>query len=56
MSNRLIIIILLSTFLLSCEKVVNIDLNEAAPQYVVEGEVFEGTDTVRVLVSLTTDY
>ncbi len=40
----------------SCEKVINVDLNDAAPQYVVEGEVYSGNDTVKVHVAKTTDY
>ena len=40
----------------SCEKVVDIDLNNASSQYVVEGEVYEGMDTVKVHVAKTTDY
>lgn len=51
--------ILLPAFALmlaSCEKVVNIDLNNAKPQVVVEGELYAGTDTVRVHIAKTTDY
>jgi len=40
----------------SCEKVIDVDLNNASPQYVVEGELYEGTDTVEVQVARTTDY
>ncbi|HRO41347.1 MAG TPA: DUF4249 domain-containing protein [Flavipsychrobacter sp.] len=42
--------------LASCEKVVNIDLNNAAAQYVIEGAVYEGIDTVEVQIAKTTDY
>jgi len=47
---------LFSIFFASCEKVVNIDLNETDPQYVIEGKLFEGTNPVTVKVSRTTDY
>ena len=40
----------------SCEKVVNIDLNESDPQYVIEGEVFEGMNPLRVFINKTTDF
>ena len=40
----------------SCEKVVDINLNDAAPQYAIEGTVFNGSDTVKVNVAKTTDY
>jgi len=55
--KRYIIILPALIFLLtSCEKVVNINLNNAEARYVVEGEVYQGTDTVEVHVAKTTDY
>lgn len=47
---------MLSLLFTSCEKVVNIDLNEAAPQHVIEAELFEGTHPFRVMVAFTTDF
>lgn len=43
-------------FFTACEKVVDINLNDAAPQYVIEGTVFEGDDTVKVTIARTTDF
>jgi len=43
-------------FAASCQKVVNIDLNEADPQYVIIGNLYEGTNPFSVQVALTTDY
>lgn len=42
--------------LVSCEKVIHVDLNTADPQYVIEASVFEGTGPVRIRVTRTTDY
>ncbi|MBS1782109.1 MAG: DUF4249 domain-containing protein [Bacteroidetes bacterium] len=55
--NKIFLTLSALFFLLtSCEKVVNINLNNASPQYVVEGVVFDGTDTARVRLAKTTDY
>lgn len=40
----------------SCEKVINVKLKNAAPQYVVEANLFEGNQPFRVHVAKTTDY
>lgn len=50
------ILVILTMLFVSCEKVVNIDLNETDPMYVIEGEVFEGTNPLRVKIAKTTDY
>lgn len=40
----------------SCQKVIDVNLNDAAPQYVVEANLFEGTNAFNVHVAKTTDY
>jgi hypothetical protein len=42
--------------LTSCEKVIDVDLNSANPQYVIEGELFAGDHPFTVHVAKTTDY
>jgi hypothetical protein len=56
MNRILILIAALGFTLASCEKVINIDLNKAAPKYVIEAEMFEGRQPVKIKVSLSTDY
>lgn len=56
MKRIILFLPLLALLFASCEKVVNIDLNESNPRYVIEGEIFQGMDTVRVRVAKTTDY
>jgi hypothetical protein len=56
MKNIRLILPLAILLFASCEKVVNIDLNNASSQYVIEGEVYEGVDTVEVKIARTTDY
>ncbi len=40
----------------SCTKVIDIELNEADRQFVIEGAVYEGVDSVMVLVTKTTSF
>jgi hypothetical protein len=40
----------------SCQDVIQVNLNNAAPQTVIEGSISNLPDTVRVLLSKTTDY
>lgn len=56
MKRAIFIIPIATIFLVSCKKVINVDLNAASPQYVIEGQVFEGTDTVHVHIAKTTDF
>ncbi len=59
MNNLKINIIIFCAFALtlaSCQKVINVDLNTASPQYVIEGLLKAGTDTLKVKVSQTSSY
>ena len=56
MSKQLFILGIFSLLFTSCEKVVDIDHNEADPQYVIEANLYEGSNPFRVHVALTTDY
>jgi hypothetical protein len=47
---------LFSLLILSCEKVIEIDLNEIDQKIIVEGVVMEGVGNNFVLISKTTDY
>lgn len=40
----------------SCQDVIDIDLNEASPKYVIEGAVIEGSDSIVVRVTKTTSF
>jgi hypothetical protein len=40
----------------SCQDVINVSLNNAAPQMVIEGSLSSQPDTVKVVLSRTTDY
>jgi hypothetical protein len=46
----------IAAMLISCEKVVNIDLNNGAEQYVVEANIYEGHHPFQVDIHKTTDY
>lgn len=54
------IVIVISAFIISalysCQKEINVDLNSATPQYVIEASLFEGTDTFRVRITKTSSY
>ena len=39
-----------------CQNVIKVDLNNAAPQTVIEGSLSNLPDTVRIALSQTTDY
>jgi hypothetical protein len=54
--KKIIIIAAAACTLTACQKVINIDLNETAPQYVIEGALQEGTQTFTVRVTKTTSY
>jgi hypothetical protein len=56
MKYSLFILAAVLVFFTSCEKVIHIDLNTAAPQYVIEADLIEGTHPFRVHVAKTTDY
>ncbi len=40
----------------SCQKVIDVNLNDAKPQYVIEGSIYEGMHPCRVRVTLTSSY
>lgn len=40
----------------SCEKVIDVDLNSADPQYVIEADLRQGSSELDVIVTLTDDY
>lgn len=50
------ILSLLSLALFSCQKVIDVDLNEANPQVVIEANYTAEDSTVRVRVSITSNY
>lgn len=43
-------------FFASCQKVINVDLNNANPNYVVEGVLFNGINDFKVKITKTTNY
>lgn len=55
MKNKLLLITLV-LFGSACQKVINVDLNAANPQYVIEANLLEGTNTFYVTISKTTNY
>lgn len=56
MKNITLSIFALVITLSSCQKVIDIDLNSATPQYVIEAELVEGTQDFRVRVTKTSNY
>ncbi|EAY27224.1 DUF4249 domain-containing protein [Microscilla marina] len=54
--NKLIYSVLAFTVFASCTKIIEVDLNSAAPQLVIEGEVTDRAEPYRVKVSRTGDY
>ena len=42
--------------LVSCEKVIKIDLNEGSPQYVIESVILEGENDFRAKITQTTSF
>jgi hypothetical protein len=52
----MIIIFIGALLLTSCEDVINLPLKNASPQLVVQGSISNRTDTVKVILSKTTDY
>ena len=55
MKTYITLILIMSTIFLSCERVVNIDLNDVAPALVVEGRVYEDS-LAWVYIRQTTSY
>lgn len=56
MKNLIIILIATITVLVSCQKVIDIDLNTADPKYVIEGIVTKGETTHRVRITRTLNF
>ena len=50
------LIVLIATALCSCEKVINVDLNQAGPQMVIEGNVTDQSGPYTVLLSRSGNY
>jgi len=51
-----IILLAFSLLAFSCEKVIHIDLNEANPRYVMEGNIIAGNTSIQLKISKTTSY
>ncbi len=43
-------------FLSSCQKVIDVDLNDSNPAYVIEANLYEGTNDFQVKITQTTSY
>jgi len=54
-TNPILLLVLLVLFA-SCEKVIDVDLNKATPQIVIEANLLEGTHNFKVRVSQTSSY
>ena len=54
--NKLFYFLFTISILISCQKVINVDLNEANPNIVIEGIYTAEDSTVRVKISLTSSY
>jgi Domain of unknown function (DUF4249) len=54
--QKITILCALALAFTSCQKVIDVDLNTAAPQYVIEGLLNEGSDTFNVKISQTGSY
>ena len=57
MRKSIPVLALLATLsLVACEKVIEVDLNETSPQYVIEANLYDGTNQFQVRVSQTSSY
>lgn len=54
--KKLVLLLGLSTLFYSCTKVIDVDLNEANPQNVIEANLYEGKGDFEVKISKTTSY
>jgi Domain of unknown function (DUF4249) len=54
--QKITILCALALAFTSCQKVIDVDLNTASPQYVIEGLLNEGSDTFNVKISQTGSY
>ncbi len=54
--GRLAFVLVLVLLFFSCQDVIKVDLNNAAPRIVIEGSLSNQADTVKVILSKTTDY
>lgn len=54
--NKIIYILLLALIVYGCEKVIDVDLNEAAPVIVIEGNLSNYIDEAEVKISMTSSY
>lgn len=53
---RVFHLLLLSTLVLGCKKVIDVNLNDAAPQFVIEGNVYSSPGPYYVQISKTVNY
>jgi len=56
MKTKLIYILASVLFFSSCQKVIQVDLNNANPNYVIEANLYDGVHDFKVKVSQTTSY
>ena len=56
MRNHLLVFVAAMLLLSSCQKVIHVDLNSANPQFVIEGNLYEGTHDFKVHITKTTSY
>lgn len=54
--KQIIKLSILSLVLFSCEKVIDVDLNETSPQTVIDAKLYNGTSDLVVKLNQTTDY
>ena len=54
--KQLLILGLTILFFSSCQKVINVDLNAADPQFVIEANLYEGSHDFKVRITKTTSY
>jgi hypothetical protein len=54
--KQLYILVFAAIFFTSCEKVIDIDLNDSNPQIVVEAELFKGVNDFKVKLSYTSSF
>lgn len=54
--KNIIYLVLVILIFSNCEKVIDLDLNDASPQIVVESEIIEGINDFKVILSYTSSY
>lgn len=56
LNKNLFTFLALISLFTSCQKVIDIDLNDANPQYVIEGAIYEGVNDFKVHITQTSSY